>query len=167
MILSHRAGIVEGGSEYYDLDALDQHIAQVQREVDALKRQSVQPTVYEAKELLDAHVRAKQEQLDSLHRIREEAGKEKVPSIDELLEGKTKMGPIFIKYKPGEQMAYSNLGFDTLQKVIEIVSGKSFLEARQELVLDKIGMTQTSYSPPSGNTTHGNVEGSPIPGLYR
>ena len=167
MLLSHRAGIVEGASEYYDVEALSQHIALVRRELDSLKRQSMQTSSYERRETLDAQLRLQQEQLNDLLRIQERAKKEKIPLINELLDGKTKAGHIFIKYKPGERMVYSNLGFDILQKVIEIVSGISFLEARQKLVLDKIGMNETTYSPPGGSSIHGNYEGRPISGFWR
>ena len=47
--------------------------------------------------------------------------------------------------EPGAMFHYSNLGYGVLGRVIEAVTGQTWLEALQEQLLDPLGMTRTTY----------------------
>jgi len=64
---------------------------------------------------------------------------------EELLANIRAMKPLFA---PGENWAYSNTGYWLLGRVIEVVSGKAWEEALQELVFTPAGMTVTSLDDP-------------------
>ena len=50
--------------------------------------------------------------------------------------------------KPGEQFRYSCLGYITLAKIVEIVSGKNIDEFSRENIFAPLGMKHTTYGPP-------------------
>ncbi len=72
--------------------------------------------------------------------------------------------------EPGAMFHYSNLGYGILGRVLEVVTGLSWLEALQQQLLDPLGMTRTTYqfSPPfaEGFAVHhltGELTVEPLP----
>jgi CubicO group peptidase (beta-lactamase class C family) len=156
-LLSHTAGIPGGGSEYFSLEALGRQILQIEQEIEVLN--STEDTVA---------VKSAQDKLAALQDMSREAAGEPIPSTDDILEGRDRwLGPVRIKPQIMGHYEYSNPGYTILQKVIEVVEG-SFSDAVQTRVLDKLDMRKSTYSPSGRPIIHGNdVEGKPIPGLYR
>ena len=50
--------------------------------------------------------------------------------------------------KPGEKFRYSCLGYITLAKIVEIISGKNIDNFSRENIFNPLGMKNTSYNPP-------------------
>jgi len=50
--------------------------------------------------------------------------------------------------KPGEEFRYSCLGYITLAKIAETVSGKSIADFSRENIFARLGMKHTAYNPP-------------------
>ncbi len=50
--------------------------------------------------------------------------------------------------KPGEEFRYSCLGYITLAKIVEIISGKNIDDFSRENIFASLGMKHTSYNPP-------------------
>jgi CubicO group peptidase (beta-lactamase class C family) len=50
--------------------------------------------------------------------------------------------------KPGEEFRYSCLGYITLAKIVEAVSGKSIGDFSRENIFTPLGMKRTGYNPP-------------------
>lgn len=71
------------------------------------------------------------------------------PDRDELLA----MARIQPKTEPGEQFSYSNLGYGLLGLVIESITGSSYVEAMDELIIAPLGLTATSacFRPDRGD----------------
>ncbi|MCA1041190.1 beta-lactamase family protein [Bacillus infantis] len=73
--------------------------------------------------------------------------KDEVPSIVELLEGKTAycMGPIEAAYEPGSEFHYSDAGYCIVQLLIEDVTGRSFEDLANELIFKPLKMENSSF----------------------
>ncbi len=56
-----------------------------------------------------------------------------------------------LRYQPGRQRAYSDLGFMLLGRVVMAVTGLSLEHAVTELVVQPLGLTDTGYGPVSGD----------------
>ena len=52
-----------------------------------------------------------------------------------------------LQFEPGSKWAYSNAGINTLGRIIEIVSGKSYGDYIEESFFTPLGMTETSFWP--------------------
>jgi CubicO group peptidase (beta-lactamase class C family) len=50
--------------------------------------------------------------------------------------------------KPGEEFRYSCLGYITLEKIIEIISGQNIGDFSKENIFTPLGMKHTSFNPP-------------------
>jgi CubicO group peptidase (beta-lactamase class C family) len=79
-------------------------------------------------------------------------------------------GAVRIVFPPGDQVHYSGGGYAVLQLLVEEVSDQSFAEFMQREVLDRLGMTQSSFELARGlkqdvAKPHG-VDGTILP-LYR
>ena len=75
---------------------------------------------------------------------------------------------------PGTKYAYSNVGYSTLGRIIELVSGKDYETFLHEHVFQPAGMTQTGYLKPQWNTkqqshsyNRGIIEGPPSISKYQ
>ncbi len=59
--------------------------------------------------------------------------------------------PLFAKdplqFEPGARWSYSSMGIDTLGRIIEIASGKTYEAFVKERILDPLGMSDTSFYP--------------------
>lgn len=180
-LLSHTAGIPGGGSEYYNIEAIDQHIKQVQQDIRILQdklsshhapgEESSFDTPFDTKERAEdiAALHQALEKLETLEKLRQEAVSTPIPTVDDIVEGRDpKLGPIHVRHVPGTQYEYSNLGYTILQKFVETVTGKPFATVAQEQVLTPLGMTDSTYSPPIERTTEGNgFDGTPLPESWR
>jgi len=51
--------------------------------------------------------------------------------------------------KPGEKFRYSCLGYITLAKIVEKITGKNIDEFSRENIFNPLGMKKTSYNPPA------------------
>ncbi|HSN11994.1 MAG TPA: serine hydrolase domain-containing protein [Propionibacteriaceae bacterium] len=56
-----------------------------------------------------------------------------------------------LRYEPGRQRAYSDLGFVYLGRVVSAVTGLALADAVAELVLQPVGLAHTGYGPVSGD----------------
>jgi CubicO group peptidase (beta-lactamase class C family) len=52
-----------------------------------------------------------------------------------------------LRFEPGAGYSYSNAGFNTAGRVIEIVSGMGYADFVQKRLLDPLGMTDTTFWP--------------------
>lgn len=52
-----------------------------------------------------------------------------------------------LEFEPGAKWSYCNAGIDTLGRVIEVVSGRSYEEFLQQRVLQPLGMSDTTFDP--------------------
>jgi len=52
-----------------------------------------------------------------------------------------------VNFPPGSCWQYSNAGINTLGRIIEVMSGRSFADFLQERVLDPCGMRDTTFWP--------------------
>ena len=50
-----------------------------------------------------------------------------------------------LRFQPGSRWSYSTAGFDTLGRVVEVVSGMPFDRFLQRRLLDPLGMKSTSF----------------------
>ncbi|MGD6855852.1 serine hydrolase domain-containing protein [Bacillus infantis] len=72
---------------------------------------------------------------------------DEVPSIVELLEGKTAYCkvPIEVAYEPGSEFHYSDAGYCIVQLLIEDVTGRSFEDLAYELIFEPLKMENSSF----------------------
>ena len=157
-LLSHTAGISHERYDlglYHSVEAIDQQIAQVEKELHDLGASPSSPSA----------LQSTREKLESLQKIRAEAIQEHIPTLDDMLHGRaTKLHPMRVVSTPGTHTDYSNAGFMILQKVIETVTGRDFEGVAHERVLGALGMRNSTYSPAIENTMHGNDrQGRPMP----
>ncbi|GAC1630336.1 MAG: hypothetical protein NVS9B14_00850 [Candidatus Acidiferrum sp.] len=76
---------------------------------------------------------------------------EKVPTVVQILNGEKPMvntDPIRVDFVPGTQQRYSGGGITVEQLLMTDVTGKQFPALMKEMVLDKIGMSDSSYEQP-------------------
>lgn len=64
-----------------------------------------------------------------------------------------------LQFKPGTKVQYSNAGFITLGRVIEVLSGKPYADFVKEAILDPLGMKHACYHVPAS-------EAARVPPLY-
>lgn len=71
-----------------------------------------------------------------------------VPSLPELLNGSGNTPPVFVTTMPGLQFSYSGGGYCVLQQLLVDVTEMAFEELAYELVLEPIGMVDSTYAQP-------------------
>ena len=60
-----------------------------------------------------------------------------------------RLGSVPLEFQPGSRWTYSpSAGFDTLGRVVEIVSGQTFDQFLKQRIFDPLGMKDTFFSPP-------------------
>jgi CubicO group peptidase (beta-lactamase class C family) len=52
-----------------------------------------------------------------------------------------------LDFEPGRKWAYSNTGFDTLGRVVEVVSGQSYESFLEGRIIGPLGMADTTFDP--------------------
>jgi CubicO group peptidase (beta-lactamase class C family) len=75
---------------------------------------------------------------------------EKLPTLVQVFDGEkpANTAPIRVDIVPGTKVRYSGGGVTIEQQLMTDVTGKAFPELMREIVLDKIGMTSSSYEQP-------------------
>ncbi len=69
------------------------------------------------------------------------------PEYDSIAATVASLNDTDLIYEPGTRTKYSNAGITVLGRVIEVVTGKSFTESVDQLVLKPLGMTSSSFLP--------------------
>ena len=75
---------------------------------------------------------------------------EALPTLMQALDGHepAKLPPLRVETVPGGHWRYSGGGYSVIQQMMIDSTGKSFPELLQELVLDRVGMTNSAFSQP-------------------
>jgi CubicO group peptidase (beta-lactamase class C family) len=75
---------------------------------------------------------------------------EPYPTLSQILEGAPPANtpPIEVVRTPGEQYVYSNFGYIVLQRLLEDITGEQFETLAENLILDKLGMSSSTYTQP-------------------
>jgi CubicO group peptidase (beta-lactamase class C family) len=73
-----------------------------------------------------------------------------LPKLRQILEGEkpANSAPIRVDTTPGEKFRYSGGGYVILQQLMVDVTGKSFPELMQKMLLQKLGMTHSTFQQP-------------------
>lgn len=76
--------------------------------------------------------------------------KDSIPSLKEILQGSkiTNSEPVRVVQKPGESELYSGGGMEVLQMLMEDTSGEEFSHLLEDLVLNPVGMNNSSFAYP-------------------
>lgn len=93
-------------------------------------------------------------------------GDRPLPTIEESLDGDNGGGQsLRIAVEPGQQFLYSSGGYTLLQLMIEEVTGQRFSDYMQDVVLDPLGMTRSTFDPErvSSQATGHYPTGQPVP----
>lgn len=96
----------------------------------------------------------------------------RIPSLVEVLDGKGNTPAIRPEAIPRLMWRYSGGGFSVLQQAIIDVSGKSFPDVLKDLVLNPLGMNDSTFEQPIpdawvGQTASGHGGGKPVDGRWR
>lgn len=97
-----------------------------------------------------------------------------VPTLQQILDGQppANTAPVRVEYVPGTKEQYSGGGVEIEQQVVIDVTGRPFPQFMRETVLDKIGMSDSTYQQPlppalaSRAATATDVNGKSIPGRW-
>lgn len=90
----------------------------------------------------------------------------RIPTIREVLAGKSPpVNTLQIEPRafPGQKFCYSGGGTTVVQLIVEVVTGKSFADAVQELVFDPLGMRESTFRSPA----EGDINDFLKPGVGR
>ena len=82
---------------------------------------------------------------------------EKMPSLDQVLNGEGNSPKIMVNNIPGEHAIYSGGGYTVVQKLIEDVTGESFEDYMRKSVLDPLSMKDSRFSHPLPLRFHTNA----------
>jgi CubicO group peptidase (beta-lactamase class C family) len=86
----------------------------------------------------------------TVHGFRGYASDEAVPSVVQILNGEKPANSAAIRadLAPGNRWRYSGGGYTVMQQLLADVTGKPFPQLLRELVLDQVGMKQSTYEQP-------------------
>ena len=97
-----------------------------------------------------------------------------IPSLVQIFNGEppANTAPIRVDFVPGTKFRYSGGGVTIEQQLVMDVTGKPFPQFMRETVLDKIGMSDSTYEQPlrpvrdamAATATH--ADGMPVPGKW-
>lgn len=75
---------------------------------------------------------------------------EAVPTVEQILKGEepSKDSAVYIEFEPGTRRTYSNAGYLVIQELMTDVTGKSFPDLIDEIVLKPSMMLQSSFEQP-------------------
>jgi CubicO group peptidase (beta-lactamase class C family) len=99
--------------------------------------------------------------------------KDIVPSLYEVLNGKGNSEKVIVDNVPGKRFEYSGGGYTIIQKVIEDVTKKKFVQFINDEVLVPLKMTNSTYKNPLSEKFHNNEsvgfnhQGEMIVGMWR
>ena len=110
----------------------------------------------------------------TVHGFRGYGGGEEVPTLLQLLDGKepANSDPIRVDIEPGSKWRYSGGGYCVIQQMMIDVTGKAFPQLMAELVLDPLGLKNSTYEQPLPETLRNNAavgyrgDGKPVKGNY-
>jgi CubicO group peptidase (beta-lactamase class C family) len=97
-----------------------------------------------------------------------------LPTIQQILDGEppANSDPVRVMQPPGTSFSYSGGGYVVVQQLIEDVTGRPFAALAQELIFDKLGMTNSTFESllpeayiPQAATAH-RGSGEPVPGKW-
>lgn len=97
---------------------------------------------------------------------------QKMPTLDQVLNGEGNSPKIMINTSPGEHTNYSGGGYTVVQKLIEDLTGKPFEIHMKESVLDPLSMNNSTFAQPLPEKYHQkasaayNKEGEIIKSLW-
>jgi CubicO group peptidase (beta-lactamase class C family) len=97
-----------------------------------------------------------------------------LPTFRQILDGEkpANSSPIRVELKPGTKFLYSGGGYVILAQLIMDVTGKSFPELMQKMLLEKLGMTHSTFQQPlapalATNAAAGHLpDGKEMPGKW-
>ncbi|WP_429195109.1 amino acid adenylation domain-containing protein [Kitasatospora sp. MAP12-15] len=98
---------------------------------------------------------------------------EPIPSVLEILHGQPPASPVTFAHAPGEVFAMTALNFSVVQQVMSDLTGEPFAALMQRLVLEPLGMADSSYDPAfvregARPYARGHEVGNvPVPGGYQ
>ena len=98
-----------------------------------------------------------------------------LPSLVQILDGvpPANSRPVRIERVPGTAYAYSGGGYEIVQALIEQATGRPFARAMRELVLEPVGMTDSTFAQPlpaapaARAATGHDANGAELPGGWR
>jgi CubicO group peptidase (beta-lactamase class C family) len=98
-----------------------------------------------------------------------------LPSLIQILDGAPPANspPVTVIYEPGTRYFYSGGGYEIVEALIQDTVGQPFETALRNLVLDPLGMRDSTFAYPlpnhlAGRATKGHLEsGQPLPGGWR
>ncbi|RMG49542.1 MAG: serine hydrolase [Acidobacteria bacterium] len=86
----------------------------------------------------------------TVHGFRGYAQGEPLPTLRDILDGRPPANspPIRVTAVPGQQWRYSGGGYCVVQQLLMDITGKPFPELMRSTVLDRLGMTHSTYQQP-------------------
>lgn len=91
-------------------------------------------------------------------------GKEPLPSLVDILEGRSNTPPVVADLPPGLLGRYSGGGYVLLQVLVEDLTGLSYADLADERVLRPAGMTRSGFDDPAEPAPALRVDGRPVGG---
>lgn len=82
---------------------------------------------------------------------------DEIPSVVDVLDGKGNTDPVRVFRQPGEAWQYSGGGYTIMQLAIVDTESSGFAQSLQKNVLDRIGMTGSTFENPLPDALHGNA----------
>jgi CubicO group peptidase (beta-lactamase class C family) len=75
---------------------------------------------------------------------------EQIPTLPQILNGAkpANSGAVKVDHQPNQKFRYSGGGYVIVQQLLSDVTGKPFNEFMKEIILDKLGMTSSTYQQP-------------------
>jgi CubicO group peptidase (beta-lactamase class C family) len=94
---------------------------------------------------------------------------ESVPTIFEILEGisPANNAPIRVEFTPFSKMNYSGGGYCVVQQLVEDVTKQPFSEWMQQVLLDPLKMTNSTFIPRANSASAHPAQGIPMEGGWK
>ena len=88
-----------------------------------------------------------------------------LPTLRQILEGEKPANslPVRVELKPGTKFLYSGGGYVILRQLMMDVTGKSFPELMQKMLLQKLGMTHSTFQQPLSPALASNAAAGHLP----
>jgi len=88
-----------------------------------------------------------------------------LPTLRQILEGEkpANSNPIRVELKPGTRFLYSGGGYVILAQLMMDVTGKSFPELMEKMLLEKLGMTHSTFQQPLAPALAANAAAGHLP----